>query len=256
MDRKRLPDRPFRLIFFNILIQGHQPNGVVRAFGVLKQAAHNERRPFWTPRSEIKRSSFFSFSSTTFPLRVWQTGSGTQSNMNANEVIANRAIEMAGGVLGSKSPVHPNDHVNRAHPPTTPSPPRCTSPSPKPSSFEFILSVAALRDALAAKAEAWSGIVVGQPTSWTPCRSPSVRKPAAGWPNLDADLRRLSFAVEDLHGLALGGTAVGTGLETRIQTSPSGWPRPSPKTGLPFVSAPNKFAQLAAHDAVVAWASL
>ena len=236
------------------------PRGVVRAFGILKQAAARTN----VALSQLDASVGDLVAAAAqevidgklddhFPLRVWQTGSGTQSNMNANEVIANRAIEMAGGVLGSKSPVHPNDHVNRAQSSNDTFPTAMHIAGAEAIVHEVIPSVTALRDALAAKAEAWSGIVKIGRTHLMDAVPLTLGQEAGGWvAQLDADLRRLSFAVEDLHELALGGTAVGTGLNTHPDFAERVAAAIAETTGLPFVSAPNKFAQLAAHDAVVA----
>ncbi|MGB1579421.1 MAG: class II fumarate hydratase [Candidatus Poseidoniaceae archaeon] len=236
------------------------PRGVVRAFGILKQAAARTNVALGqldAPVGELVAAAAQEVIDGKlddhFPLRVWQTGSGTQSNMNANEVIANRAIEMAGGVLGSKSPVHPNDHVNRAQSSNDTFPTAMHIAGAEAIVHEVIPSVAALRDALAAKAEAWSGIVKIGRTHLMDAVPLTLGQEAGGWvAQLDADLRRLSFAVEDLHELALGGTAVGTGLNTHPDFAERVAAAIAETTGLPFVSAPNKFAQLAAHDAVVA----
>ena len=188
-----------------------------------------------------------------FPLRVWQTGSGTQSNMNANEVIANRAIEMAGGVLGSKSPVHPNDHVNRAQSSNDTFPTAMHISSAEAITNDLIPSLKDLRDSLAAKSEEWSNIVKIGRTHLMDAVPLTLGQEASGWVSqLDADIRRIEFALEDLHELALGGTAVGTGLNTHSEFAKRVAAAISLKTSMPFVSAPNKFAQLAAHDAIVA----
>ena len=236
------------------------PRGVVRAFGILKQAAARTNVALGQLDASVgdlvaaaAQEVIDGKLDDHFPLRVWQTGSGTQSNMNANEVIANRAIEMAGGVLGSKSPVHPNDHVNRAQSSNDTFPTAMHIAGAEAIVHEVIPSVAALRDALAAKAEAWSGIVKIGRTHLMDAVPLTLGQEAGGWvAQLDADLRRLSFAVEDLHELALGGTAVGTGLNTHPEFAERVAAAIAETTGLPFVSAPNKFAQLAAHDAVVA----
>ena len=236
------------------------PRGVVRAFGILKQAAAHTNVALGQLDASVgdlvaaaAQEVIDGKLDDHFPLRVWQTGSGTQSNMNANEVIANRAIEMAGGVLGSKSPVHPNDHVNRAQSSNDTFPTAMHISGAEAIVHEVIPSVTALRDALAAKAEAWSGIVKIGRTHLMDAVPLTLGQEAGGWvAQLDADLRRLSFAVEDLHELALGGTAVGTGLNTHPDFAERVAAAIAETTGLPFVSAPNKFAQLAAHDAVVA----
>ena len=236
------------------------PRGVVRAFGILKQAAARTNVALGQLDSSVgdlvaaaAQEVIDGKLDDHFPLRVWQTGSGTQSNMNANEVIANRAIEMAGGVLGSKSPVHPNDHVNRAQSSNDTFPTAMHIAGAEAIVHEVIPSVTALRDALSAKAEAWAGIVKIGRTHLMDAVPLTLGQEAGGWvAQLDADLRRLSFAVEDLHELALGGTAVGTGLNTHPEFAERVAASIAETTGLPFVSAPNKFAQLAAHDAVVA----
>ena len=236
------------------------PRGVVRAFGILKQAAAHTNVALGQLDASVgdlvaaaAQEVIDGKLDDHFPLRVWQTGSGTQSNMNANEVIANRAIEMAGGVLGSKSPVHPNDHVNRAQSSNDTFPTAMHISGAEAIVHEVIPSVTALRDALAAKAEAWSGIVKIGRTHLMDAVPLTLGQEAGGWvAQLDAELRRLSFAVEDLHELALGGTAVGTGLNTHPDFAERVAAAIAETTGLPFVSAPNKFAQLAAHDAVVA----
>ena len=236
------------------------PLAIVHAFGQLKAACAEANRDLGKLDGGLCSAIVAAAEQVAageldqeFPLKVWQTGSGTQSNMNANEVIANRAIEMAGGVLGSKSPVHPNDHVNRAQSSNDTFPTAMHIAGAEAIVHEVIPSVTALRDALAAKAEAWSGIVKIGRTHLMDAVPLTLGQEAGGWvAQLDADLRRLSFAVEDLHELALGGTAVGTGLNTHPDFAERVAAAIAETTGLPFISAPNKFAQLAAHDAVVA----
>jgi fumarate hydratase class II len=236
------------------------PRGVVRAFGILKQAAARTNVALGQLDASVgdlivaaAQEVIDGHLDDHFPLRIWQTGSGTQSNMNTNEVIANRAIEMAGGVLGSKSPVHPNDHVNRAQSSNDTFPTAMHIAGAEAFVHDLMPSVAALRDALAAKAEAWQGIVKIGRTHLMDAVPLTLGQEASGWvAQLDADLRRLTFAVEDLYELALGGTAVGTGLNTHPGFAEKVAASIAEATGLPFVSAANKFAQLAAHDAVVA----
>jgi fumarate hydratase class II len=188
-----------------------------------------------------------------FPLRVWQTGSGTQSNMNSNEVIANRAIEMAGGVLGTKSPVHPNDHVNRAQSSNDTFPTAMHIASAEAFTHDLLPNLMNLRDALATKSSEWSDIVKIGRTHLMDAVPLTLGQEASGWvAQLDADIRRIEFSLEDLHELALGGTAVGTGLNTHPEFAERVASAIALKTSLPFVSAANKFAQLAAHDAIVA----
>ena len=236
------------------------PRGVIRAFGILKQAAAKVNSDLGQLDGKVAKLIISAAEEVIngelddhFPLRVWQTGSGTQSNMNANEVIANRAIEIAGGVLGSKSPVHPNDHVNRAQSSNDTFPTAMHIASAEAITSELIPSLVSLRDALAEKSEEWSDIVKIGRTHLMDAVPLTLGQEASGWvAQLDADIRRVEFALEDLHELALGGTAVGTGLNTHPEFANRVASAIALKTNLPFVSAPNKFSQLAAHDAIVA----
>jgi fumarate hydratase class II len=236
------------------------PRGVIRAFGILKQAAARVNCDLGQLDStvaeliiEAAEEVISGDLDSHFPLRIWQTGSGTQSNMNSNEVIANRAIEMAGGVLGSKTPVHPNDHVNRAQSSNDTFPTAMHIAGAEAFTHDLLPNLKALRDALAEKSEAWSGIVKIGRTHLMDAVPLTLGQEASGWVSqLDANIRRIEFALIDLHELALGGTAVGTGLNTHPEFADRVAASIAKKTGLPFVSAPNKFAQLAAHDAVVA----
>ena len=236
------------------------PRGVIRAFGILKQAAAKVNSDLGQLDGKVAKLIISAAEEVIngelddhFPLRVWQTGSGTQSNMNTNEVIANRAIEMAGGVLGSKSPVHPNDHVNRAQSSNDTFPTAMHIASAEAITSELIPSLVLLRDALAKKADEWSDIVKIGRTHLMDAVPLTLGQEASGWvAQLDADIRRVEFALEDLHELALGGTAVGTGLNTHPEFANRVASAIALKTNLPFVSAQNKFSQLAAHDAIVA----
>jgi len=236
------------------------PRGVIRAFGILKQAAARVNCDLGELDSAVAKLIIEAAEEVIsgdldshFPLRIWQTGSGTQSNMNSNEVIANRAIEMAGGVLGSKTPVHPNDHVNRAQSSNDTFPTAMHIAGAEAFTHELLPNLKALRNALAMKSEAWSGIVKIGRTHLMDAVPLTLGQEVSGWVSqLDANIRRIEFALIDLHELALGGTAVGTGLNTHPEFADRVAASIAEKTGLPFVSAPNKFAQLAAHDAVVA----
>ena len=236
------------------------PKGVIRAFGILKQAAAKVNSDLGQLDSKISKLIIAASEEVLngkldghFPLRVWQTGSGTQSNMNANEVIANRAIEMAGGVLGSKSPVHPNDHVNRAQSSNDTFPTAMHIASAEAITKDLIPSLKALRNALSNKSDDWADIVKIGRTHLMDAVPLTLGQEASGWvAQLDADLKRIEFALEDLHELALGGTAVGTGLNTHPEFAKRVASAIALKTSMPFVSAANKFAQLASHDAVVA----
>jgi fumarate hydratase class II len=187
-----------------------------------------------------------------FPLFVWQTGSGTQTNMNVNEVISNRAIELAGGVMGSKDPVHPNDHVNMSQSSNDTFPAAMHIAAAEELVNRLVPSVTELRDALAEKAEAYHGIVKIGRTHLQDAVPLTLGQEFSGYvAQLDADLRRVDMVLPDLYELAIGGTAVGTGLNSHPEFADRVAARIADLTGLPFVSAPNKFAALAAHDAVV-----
>ncbi len=187
-----------------------------------------------------------------FPLYVWQTGSGTQTNMNVNEVISNRAIEMAGGELGSKMPVHPNDHVNMSQSSNDTFPTAMHIAAAQAIVVDLLPSVRALRDALAERADGFADIVKIGRTHLQDAVPLTLGQEFGGYvAQLDADIQRLELALPGLYELAAGGTAVGTGLN-----SPPGFDEAvaatiAELTGLPFVTAPNKFAALASHDALV-----
>ncbi len=187
-----------------------------------------------------------------FPLYIWQTGSGTQTNMNANAVIANRAIELAGGVLGSKRPVHPNDHVNMGQSSNDTYPTAMHVAIATLVTGSLLPSVTQLRDALAARAREFGGIVKIGRTHLQDAVPLTLGQEFSGYvAQLDADLQRLDVVLPGLYELAIGGTAVGTGLNAPAGFGEAVAARLAELSGLPFVSAPNKFAALAAHDAVV-----
>jgi fumarate hydratase class II len=186
-----------------------------------------------------------------FPLVVWQTGSGTQSNMNVNEVISNRAIELAGGKMGSKKPVHPNDHVNRSQ----------SSNDTFPTAMhiaavigveQMLPKVRVLRDTLHGKATAFAGIVKIGRTHLQDATPLTLGQEISGWVSqIDHALAAVEATMPQLRELALGGTAVGTGLNTHPQYADRVAEKIAALSGKSFVSAPNKFAALAAHDAFV-----
>jgi len=187
-----------------------------------------------------------------FPLSVWQTGSGTQTNMNVNEVISNRAIELAGGERGSKAPIHPNDHVNMSQSSNDTFPTAMHIAAAEELVRRLVPSVRALRDALARKADEFAGIVKIGRTHLQDAVPLTLGQEFSGYvAQLDADLHRIDAVLPDLYELAVGGTAVGTGLNTHPDFADRVAERIAELTGLPFVSAPNKFAALAAHDALV-----
>ncbi|WP_034386135.1 class II fumarate hydratase [Deinococcus sp. YIM 77859] len=187
-----------------------------------------------------------------FPLVVFQTGSGTQSNMNANEVISNRAIELAGGELGSKKPVHPNDHVNRGQ----------SSNDTFPTAMHIAVvlelherlygAVGKLRDTLAQKAEQYKDLVKVGRTHLQDATPITLGQEIGGWvAQIDYALAEVRHAEQGLYDLAIGGTAVGTGLNAHPRFGDLAAQKFAQETGFPFRSAPNKFAALSAHDALV-----
>jgi fumarate hydratase class II len=187
-----------------------------------------------------------------FPLVVWQTGSGTQTNMNTNEVIANRAIEMVGGELGSKNPVHPNDHVNRGQSSNDTFPTAMHIAAAEATATNLLPAVTHLRDALDEKAREFTDVVKIGRTHMMDAVPLTLGQEFSGYASqLDKDLARIEHALGDLYELALGGTAVGTGLNTHPEFAREAAAKIAEVTGLPFVTAPNKFAALAAHDAIV-----
>ena len=188
-----------------------------------------------------------------FPLHVWMTGSGTQANMNVNEVIANRAIELAGGRIGSKDPVHPNDHVNRSQSSNDVVPTALNVAAALMIANRVRPALKVLRDALAEKAHAWQGLVKIGRTHMQDAVPMTLGQEFAGYVGmLDDNDERLAFALKGLMTLAIGGTAVGTGLN-----APEGFDRKvagelAARCGLPFAAAANKFTVMGAHDAMVA----
>ena len=187
-----------------------------------------------------------------FPLRIWQTGSGTQTNMNANEVISNRAIELAGGVMGSKQPIHPNDHVNMSQSSNDTFPTAMHIAAVEEIVHRLLPSVRALRDALHDKEEAFAQVTKIGRTHLMDAVPLTLGQEFSGYvAQLDADVERIEVTLPGLYELALGGTAVGTGLNTHPEFGERVARAIADATGLPFVSAPNKFAALAAHDALV-----
>src|SRR5882672_571058 len=187
-----------------------------------------------------------------FPLSVWQTGSGTQTNMNVNEVIANRAIALAGGKLGSKDPIHPNDHVNMSQSSNDTFPTAMHVAAALEITERLLPSVRALRDALAAKAREFDDIVKIGRTHLQDAVPLTLGQEFSGYAaQLDAGLARIEATLPGLLALAIGGTAVGTGLNAPAGFGDAVARRLAALTGLAFTSAPNKFAALAAHDDLV-----
>jgi fumarate hydratase class II len=243
---------------------GHDvmPRALIRAIGVLKEASalvNADIGKLDAHRAELIAAAAREVRDGRlddhFPLRVWQTGSGTQTNMNANEVISNRAIELDGGVMGSKSPVHPNDHVNMSQSSNDTFPTAMHVAISEEIVHRLIPAVRALRNALDAKAGAFAGITKIGRTHLMDAVPLTLGQEFSGYvAQLDADLVRLEQTLPGLYELAVGGSAVGTGLNTHPEFGERVAARIADITGLRFVSAANKFAALAAHDAVV-WAS-
>jgi fumarate hydratase class II len=187
-----------------------------------------------------------------FPLRVWQTGSGTQTNMNVNEVIANRASELAGGVRGSKSPIHPNDDVNRSQSSNDVFPTAMSIAAATRVERALIPAIQRVHDTIAAKAKAFAGVVKIGRTHLQDAVPLTVGQEMGGWASLLArDVDRLRLALDGLMDLALGGTAVGTGLNAPPGFGERAAAKIAELTGLPFRSHPNKFAALSACDELV-----
>ena len=187
-----------------------------------------------------------------FPLVVWQTGSGTQSNMNANEVISNRAIEMAKGVMGSKKPVHPNDDVNKSQSSNDTFPTAMHIAAAEVLVHELIPAVKGLRDVLKKKSKDFDSIVKIGRTHLMDATPLTLGQEIGGWAAmLDADLHRIELVLPGIYELAIGGTAVGTGLNTHPDFDKKASAHIAALTKLPFKPAPNKFEALAGHDALV-----
>jgi fumarate hydratase class II len=187
-----------------------------------------------------------------FPLVVFQTGSGTQTNMNANEVIANRAIQLAGGVPGSKKPIHPNDDVNRSQSSNDTFPTAMHIATVEQVENVLLPSVGELRDVLAAKAQAYNGVVMIGRTHLQDATPLTLGQVISGWvAQLDQAIEGIRRSLPEVYALAIGGTAVGTGLNAHPRFGEVAARRIAEETGKPFLSAPNKFAALSAHDGMV-----
>jgi fumarate hydratase class II len=235
------------------------PRELIRALGILKKAAALTNRDLGLLPAEkadlILRAAdevIEGLLDEHFPLVVWQTGSGTQTNMNANEVIANRAIEMAGGEMGSKKPVHPNDDVNKGQSSNDTFPTAMHIAAAERIVQHLLPRVQKLRDTLDAKSRELMDIVKIGRTHLMDATPLTLGQEISGWvQQLDNAIQRITFSLDGLYELALGGTAVGTGLNTHPEFAERGAASIASITGLPFRSAPNKFESLAAHDAVV-----
>ncbi len=234
------------------------PREMIRAFGVLKKACalvnhdlgklSGDKLKFIVEAcDEVIEGKL----DEHFPLRVWQTGSGTQTNMNANEVISNRAIELAGGVLGSKKPIHPNDDVNMSQS-SNDTFPTAMHIAAAEQMNKLIPEVKKVRDAIATKAEEFKDVVKIGRTHLQDATPLTVGQEMSGWASLlERDIDRMKETLPGLYDLAIGGTAVGTGLNAHPEFGERAAKKISELTGLPFKSHPNKFAALSAHDEIV-----
>ena len=232
---------------------------VIRALGILKKAAAQANAELGELPADIAALIVAAADEVIdgkldahFPLVVFQTGSGTQSNMNANEVISNRAIELAGGVLGSKRPVHPNDHVNRGQSSNDTFPTAMHIAVVEELERALFPAVARLRATLAAKARAYHDLVKTGRTHLQDATPITLGQEIGAWvAQLDFGIQAVRDALPGLYDLAIGGTAVGTGLNAHPQFGDRAAGHIATLTGRPFRAAPDKFFALAAHDALV-----
>jgi fumarate hydratase class II len=237
----------------------HFPRPMIRALGILKKAAARANLELGQLDAELADLIIAAADEVIegklddhFPLFVWQTGSGTQTNMNVNEVISNRAIELAGGKLGSKKPVHPNDHVNRGQSSNDTFPTAMHIAAGEEVRHALLPALDELRDALDAKAIAFQDIVKVGRTHLQDATPITLGQELSGWvAQLDHVRRKIDDSLGHVWELALGGTAVGTGLNTHPRYDVVSAEKIAALTGLPFITAPNKFEALAAHDALV-----
>jgi fumarate hydratase class II len=243
------------LVHFNIGTEV-MPRELIRAFGILKKAATlvnvdlgkmKKEEADWILKAadEVIEGKL----DAHFPLRIWQTGSGTQTNMNMNEVIANRAIEMAGGKLGSKRPIHPNDHVNMSQSSNDTFPTAMHIAAATQVQERLIPEVERLRKTLERKSKEYENLVKIGRTHLMDATPLTLGQEISGWVSLlERDEERLRATLKGLYDLAIGGTAVGTGLNAHPEFAECAARKIAELTGLPFASHPNKFAALSAHD--------
>lgn len=246
------------LIHFQI---GHEkmPREVIRAMGILKKAAaaanadlgvlaKDKAELIMKAADEVIEGKL----DAHFPLAIWQTGSGTQSNMNTNEVISNRAIEMAGGEMGTKTPIHPNDDVNKSQSSNDTFPTAMHIAAAEELNNRLLPALGLLRATLNHKSEEFKDIIKIGRTHLMDAVPLTLGQEFSGYVHmLDKAIERVSLVLPHLYQLALGGTAVGTGLNAHPEFAERVAAKIAEITGLPFVSAPNKFEALATHDAIV-----
>ena len=246
------------LLHFNIG-RDTMPPELIRAFAILKKAAALVNQDLGKLPADKAKLIVQAADDVVsgklndqFPLRIWQTGSGTQTNMNVNEVISNRAIELAGGERGSKKPIHPNDHVNMSQSSNDTFPTAMHIAAAERVKNVLIPAVREVHDAIAAKAKEFDGIVKIGRTHLQDAVPLTIGQEFSGWASLlERDIKRLEQVLDGLYDLAIGGTAVGTGLNTHPEFAERAAKKISELTGLPFRSHPNKFAALSAHDEIV-----
>src|SRR5881296_181782 len=246
------------LLHFNIG-RDVMPPELIRAFGILKKACAlvnqdlgklpaDKAKLIVQAADEVIAGKL----NDQFPLRIWQTGSGTQTNMNVNEVISNRAIEISGGEMGSKKPIHPNDDVNMSQSSNDTFPAAMHIAAATETSRRLLPAVKTLRDALDAKGKEFADIVKIGRTHLQDATPLTLGQEFSGYVNmLDRDGGRIAVALDGLYDLAIGGTAVGTGLNAHPEFAERAARKIAELTGLPFRSHPNKFASLSAHDEIV-----
>jgi fumarate hydratase class II len=246
------------LLHFNIG-RDTMPPELIRAFGILKKACAlvnqdlgklpaDKAKLIVRAADEVIAGKL----NNQFPLRIWQTGSGTQTNMNVNEVISNRAIELAGGEMGSKKPIHPNDDVNMSQSSNDTFPTAMHIAAADRVKNALIPAIKTVHNAIAAKAREFSDVVKIGRTHLQDAVPLTVGQEFGGWASLlDRDINRLELTLDGLYDLAIGGTAVGTGLNAHPEFAERAAAKIAELTGLPFRSHPNKFAALSAHDEIV-----
>ncbi|MGH9546923.1 MAG: class II fumarate hydratase [Terriglobales bacterium] len=246
------------LLHFNIG-RDTMPPELIRAFGVLKKACalvNQDLGKLSTSKAQLIVQAADEVIAgkldDQFPLRIWQTGSGTQTNMNVNEVIANRAIELASGELGSKKPIHPNDDVNMSQSSNDTFPTAMHIAAAERVKNALIPAIKTVHDAIAAKAKEFSNVVKIGRTHLQDAVPLTFGQEFGGWASLlERDIKRLEETLDGLYDLAIGGTAVGTGLNAHPEFAQRAAKKIAELTGLPFRSHPNKFAALSAHDELV-----
>ncbi len=246
------------LIHFNIG-RDTMPPELIRAFGILKKACAlvNQDLGKLPPEKaklivQAADEVIAGRLNEQFPLRIWQTGSGTQTNMNVNEVISNRAIEIAGGQMGSKQPIHPNDHVNMSQSSNDTFPAAMHIAAAERVKRALIPAIQTVQKAIEVKSREYANVVKIGRTHLQDAVPLTVGQEFSGWAAmLERDIKRLEQVLDGLYDLAIGGTAVGTGLNTHPEFAERAAAKIADLTGLPFRSHPNKFAALAAHDEIV-----